>query len=371
MERSYYLNLAQSGLRMPIGVDLVLQEQPDPEAILRDGARLGPVLAEAARRFGTPLAFPHMDLELEKAALLAMIGVPPQQVPKFHFDGCPSAEVRAAVAAHLDDPLDARLQAQVDAIAYVARCTDLVPVGMAIGPFSLMTKLIADPITPVFLAGSGLSAAEDEEIRALEITLELATQVILRSLAAQCAAGARALFIAEPAANVVYLSPKQIAAGADIFERYVMQPNRRIRAFLAERDCDLLFHCCGELTDAMVASFASLDPAILSLGSSRRLWEDAALVPKQTVLYGNLPSKKFYSDSLISAAEVAMQAHELTERMRAVGHPFILGTECDVLSVPGCEAAIWKKIAVLLEEPEAGIVEHARPSLPAEMPVAD
>jgi hypothetical protein len=31
-------------------------------------------------------------------------------------------------------------------------------------------------------------------------------------------------------------------------------------------------------------------PVILSLGSSRVLWEDAQLVPKHVVLYGNLPS---------------------------------------------------------------------------------
>lgn len=188
MERSYYLNLAQSGLRMPIGVDLVLQEQPDPEAILRDGARLGPVLAEAARRFGTPLAFPHMDLELEKAALLAMIGVPPQQVPKFHFDGCPSAEVRAAVAAHLDDPLDARLQAQVDAIAYVARCTDLVPVGMAIGPFSRLLSSCGprDTVPAVRLSHSPCCARPQKNPRPLPPMCSLLSAPIIPPHADTC-----------------------------------------------------------------------------------------------------------------------------------------------------------------------------------------
>ena len=39
-------------------------------------------------------------------------------------------------------------------------------------------------------------------------------------------------------------------------------------------------HDCGELTDAMIVAFATLDPAVLSLGSSRPLWEVAPLVPK-------------------------------------------------------------------------------------------
>ena len=34
----------------------------------------------------------------------------------------------------------------------------------------------------------------------------------------------------------------------------------------------------------------------------------------------------------------------LVRRMRDVGHPFILGSECDVLSVPGQEAKIMAKV---------------------------
>jgi hypothetical protein len=86
---------------------------------------------------------------------------------------------------------------------------------------------------------------------------------------------------------------------------------------------------------------------MLSLGSSRRLWEDAALVPKQTVLFGNLPSKRFYADDL-TCAMVRQQAGELCERMKAAHHPFILGSECDVLSVPGREEAIQSKVEAML-----------------------
>ena len=41
MNRSYYHELAAHGLRMPIGVDLVLHEHADHEARLLDGAALG------------------------------------------------------------------------------------------------------------------------------------------------------------------------------------------------------------------------------------------------------------------------------------------------------------------------------------------
>ncbi len=364
MERNWYLQLAASGCAMPIATDLVLREQPDPEEILLDGVALGGVFAEAARRFRTPLALPTMDLELEKARLMELLGVPEDEARTFHFPGCPGeATVREALRkASL--PLNRRMAAMAGAIAHVSAHTDLVPVGMCIGPFSLMTKLVSDPIVPIALAGSGITAAEDDEVRAVEQALEMALAVCLRYIDAQIRAGARAIFIAEPAANRVYLSPLQIAEGSDIFERYVMKPNRRIRSLLAAWDVDLLFHCCGELTDDMVRSFASLDPAILSLGSSRNLWEDAALVPADVVLFGNLPSKRFYSDAEITVEAVREASADLLRRMRETGHPFILSSECDVLSVHGCEEPIHAKVAAMMDVAEPAVAARRSQAAP-------
>ncbi len=137
--------------------------------------------------------------------------------------------------------------------------------------------------------------------------------------------------------------------GSDVFERCVLAPNRRIAERLADDRVDLIFHCCGEISDAMLDGFCSLRPAMLSLGSSRRLWEDAARVPNDVVLYGNLPSKLFYSDALMSATRLDGMIDVLTSQMRRCGHPFILGTECDTLFVPEYAASIWTKIDRLFE----------------------
>ncbi|MDH7569744.1 MAG: hypothetical protein QHJ73_09175, partial [Armatimonadota bacterium] len=233
MKREYYLDLARSGLRMPIGADLVLHERRDPEAVLEDGARLGAVVAETAERYHTPLAVPRMDLELEKTALLRAIGVPAAEIPKYHFEKRPPEGAAAAVAAFLTAKGDSRFRAHVESITWVAANTRLLPVGMSIGPFSLLTKLLSDPITPIFLAGSGLSATDDPEVGLLEEVLALAEATVMASLRVQVSAGAKAVFIAEPAANQVYFSPKQIAAGSNIFDRYVMGPNHRLANFLA------------------------------------------------------------------------------------------------------------------------------------------
>ncbi len=356
MDRNFYLDLAARGLRWPIGKDLVQHEHSDPESIVLYGRRLGAVVAAAARRYRTPLAIPLMDLRLEKADLLDTLAVAAADVDSFHFDAAPAQELLDRVASSAAAPFGPRQRAHFDAIRCVARETDLVPVGMCIGPFSLMTKLLADPITAIAMAGVGMTAAEDAGVLAVERCLALAEMAVARSLAAQAQAGARAVLICEPAANAVYLSPKRIEAGSDIFECYVMQPNLRLRAQLDQAGVDLIFHDCGQLIPFFVEQFATrLRPVILSFGSSRKLWEDAALVPPDVVLYGNLPTKNFYSDAALPLEKVRALTVDLLERMRETGHPHILGSECDVLHVPDAAATIRAKVDLMLSCEQHGI----------------
>jgi hypothetical protein len=325
MSRDFYLSLAARGVRFPIGADLVLAEQSDPEAVRRDGEKLGRVVEETARRYRTPLAIPLMDLRLEKSDLLGLLGVPASERDSFHFEAPPPPDAVARVEAAFDAPFDPRNQAHIESVGYIATRTDLWPVGMVIGPFSLATKLVSDPITAIALAGRGLAAA-------------------------QIRAGARALMVAEPAANVVYLSPRQIAAGSPILERYVIEPHLRLKARLDAAGVDLIFHDCGEVTLEMIEQFAQrLHPVILSLGSSVKLWEAARVTPRDVVLYGNLPTKSFYSDGAMPVERVIELARRLQRKMREAGHPHILGSECDVLDVPEARETIRRKIRAMLE----------------------
>jgi uroporphyrinogen-III decarboxylase len=171
---------------------------------------------------------------------------------------------------------------------------------------------------------------------------------VLASVRVQVDAGAVLVFVCEPAVNTAFLSPNQVEGGSDVFERFVMIPNRRVAAYLAERGADLLLHDCGDLRPSFVRRLGELRPAILSLGSAVRLWEIAAEVPHDVVLFGNLPSKKFLADEEISESQVCDLTRDLAARMRACRHPFIAGTECDVLSVPGHEATIARKVMALL-----------------------
>jgi uroporphyrinogen-III decarboxylase len=221
---------------------------------------------------------------------------------------------------------------------------------MAIGPFSLMTKLLADPITPLALAASGSAAPGDETVRLAAAALEMALATVLRSVAAQVRAGARAVILCEPAISVTYLSPRQIARAPHVFEQFALHPLRKVRSHLEELGAALILHDCGQLSTSLVRTLAAeLRPAMLSLGSSRRLWEDAAVVPPDTVLYGNLPTRQFYSDSAMPVDQVRSLARDLAARMRDTGHPFILGSECDVLHVPEAAETIRRKVEAMLE----------------------
>jgi uroporphyrinogen-III decarboxylase len=177
----------------------------------------------------------------------------------------------------------------------------------------------------------------------------MARATVERSALAQIRAGAKAVIVCEPAANKVYLSPRQLRGGSTIFERYVLEPNRALRSLMAAHGVDLIFHNCGELLDDMVRQFAvELRPVMLSLGGSRKLWEDAALVPDDIVLFGNLPTKMFYSDSVMPVEEVVRRTRELQANMRACGHAHILGSECDVLHVPESAETIRSKVDAML-----------------------
>jgi uroporphyrinogen-III decarboxylase len=288
-----------------------------------------------------------MDLRLDKADLLARMGIDEAKADAFHFTA-PLEDGTREELRHAEPVRCAGSLARDGALDYIATRTDLLPVGMTIGPFSLATKLMADPITAVALMGSGVRPEVDPQVQLVLDCLEAAESVVLASVRRQLEHGARAMLVCEPAASTAFLSPRQMKAGSPIFEQLVLAPNNRLSAVLRQAGAELLFHNCGELTAGMVREFAArLEPAIMSLGSSRTLWEDAALVPKSVVLYGNLPSKSFYSDAAMPVEEVRRLASVLVRAMIACGHPHILGSECDVLYVPGASETIWRKLEAM------------------------
>lgn len=350
MKRAQIIDFAKQKPRMPIVTDLVLQEHADHPAICRDGARLGQVVAESSRRYKTPFAIPIMDLTVEKDYLTRLLDVPETEWATWHFTQLPAAETMPALLSKIASASDPRMNAMAQSLRWISANTKLIPVGMVIGPFSLMTKLLADPITAVYIAGTGVTGADDPEIALLEKVMELSLAVVLRNMRAQIAAGAKMIFVAEPAGAANYISPIQMAEGSDVFSRFVIGPNLRLKAELTSAGVEMFLHICGDLPPEMLHEVCiEIHPTSLSVGATCNIWEHTAVVPKDVVLYGNLPSKKFYSDQLVSIKDVEDMTRDLAAKMSVTGHPFILGTECYVMSVPGAQDTIKRKIQAILE----------------------
>ncbi len=147
------------------------------------------------------------------------------------------------------------MDAVCEAIHYIAHETDLLPVGMGIGPFSLTAKLISDPITPVFLAGEGATADDEEEVALLERLLELSSKSIRLYLAAQTEAGADTLGIGDAA-------PGQISC--DLYEELIPPREQRLVRGLKEAGAKVRMHIRGNITH-LLPGLASLELDIIDV----------------------------------------------------------------------------------------------------------
>jgi uroporphyrinogen-III decarboxylase len=344
MTRQCYLDWAAGELRVPIAADLILHERKDPQAALFDGGRLAAVMTETADRFRIPFALLPMDLSLEKEILLSAMGIPEALRGAYKFERPPAENARGRLRETIDVLNHGRARANCEALSRIAAGGRLFPVGISIGPFSLFTRLVGDPITPVYLAGSGAPDGSGEVTMANRL-VELAEETVLACCRVQCRAGARAIMVCEPAVNTVFFSPNQIRRkGSRLLADYVIGPAGRIRRMLDEWDCDLWIHDCGELVPEIASGFAELSPELFSFGSPVKLWEMEPFVDKSTVIFGNLPTKTFYSDDEMPVGKVERLTREIRGKMQATRHPFIIGSECDILSMPGCERTIMSKV---------------------------
>jgi len=349
MDRNFYLQMAKAGARMVLATDLVLKEKANHEELLNDGDELGKIILESSNRYDLALALPFMDLSLEKEWLLTLLGIEKSKIEKFHFNDTLNETIIENVKEKIDNISTQRIDATCNALTYITKNTDKIAVGMCIGPFSLMTKLMSEPITPVFMAAMGATNIDDSSVKNVEIILQLAELIITKYIQKQAAAGAKAICVCEPAANKIYISPDTMTEeSGDIFDKYVISINQRLSDEMAKNGVDLIFHDCGDITELMLKKISTLHPVILSLGSPVKLWEAAEIVPKDIVLFGNLPTKQFFMDETISPERVEEMSIELLTKMAVTGHPFIMGSECDVLSVNGYEKTISNKINIML-----------------------
>ena len=342
MARERWLDIARATPTVPLAVDIACHNLPGIKIRSQKSLPVGPALIRAAARYNAPFIFSKMDLTREQATLARSLGLSePGDLESFHFNMVPE-DGPAAELSKKEWFSSKEWEEQLSNVMYAHANSTLPVLGSAIGVFTLITKMMQGEkaIVAVSMHGSGETATGDPDVALLLWLLPICEKVVTQSVTAQLNAGAAGIMIADPAAQVNFIPPSM----PEMFEKFVVEPNRRIRELIERRNADLFFHCCGELVPEYVSEFGhSIHPTVLSLGSSRCLWEDAKVVPKDVVLYGNVPSKHFVSKELTADA-VTRQCRQLRDEMGRIAHPFILGTECDTLHVPGNDAAIDAKL---------------------------
>jgi hypothetical protein len=206
-----------------------------------------------------------MDLRVEKTDLVHQLRPDVTETDTFHFESPPSPTDLEQTRERTDGALPSTGRTATRSPR--SPRPGLTPFGISIGPFST-TKPSAIR-SARGLAGRG--AARDEPLVA---TAEGARPAELPStLAARAGRGWRGGRHRLRAGGERALRlPRQMAQGSPVFDRFVVEPLLRLKALLDDEGVDLFLHDCGEPTTAMVEALASrVHPAVLSLGSSRRL----------------------------------------------------------------------------------------------------
>jgi uroporphyrinogen-III decarboxylase len=356
MHRQFFLDLAEKKAAIPLAADLLVHALSHPEHVESDSEEMARVMHASVAKFRSPLTVAPMDLRVEKRALGELLGIPPSMLEEFHLHApLEQGQTTTLLNAVREKGITPRMEVTCGALQRVAIDAPSFPVGMCIGPFSLLTKLVEGMITAVFMISQGFEPEDDPSV-ALALDLLPVTMELVRGYAvAQVKAGAKAVIICEPAANKVYISPNVMESGSGIFSQFVLEPVRSIADSIEEAGAAFILHDCGELTPEMISSLASLRPSMLSLGSSVNLAQAASLVPQDVVLFGNVPSKFFPSDADMPEGIVREICAGLRGSMDASGHPYILGSECDILSVGGKEDAIMRKAMIISEFSGGGV----------------
>lgn len=248
-----------------------------------------------------------MDLSVEAEAFGSQVRMTDDEVPTVLSRRVVDAEgVRALAVPAIGS---GRTQVYLDTIGILAsQPGDPFVVGGCIGPFTLAGRLFGVSESLEF-------AMNDPE--ATEELVEKATEFLIGYVRSFKAAGAKALFMAEPTAGL--LSPRMLARFSSPFVR-------RIVAAVEGDGFGLILHNCGARIAHLPAILQSGATA-LHFGQPMDLAAAAGQVPDGVVVMGNLdPSEVF----------VSLPPTEVVARTRALmascsqRHNVVFSSGCDI-----------------------------------------
>lgn len=262
-----------------------------------------------ADRVDSAASVSMMDLSVEAEAFGATVKMTDNEVPT--VVGAIVTSEDEANALKVPEVGDARTGIYVDAIRKAkAKITDRPVLAGVIGPFSLAGRLM--DVTEALVN----CYTEPDMVK---ITMEKATEFLIKYINAYKAAGADGVVMAEPLTGL--LSP---ALAEEFSEPYVAEIIKAVQT----DDFIVIYHNCGDNTVEMIDSILRVDAAAYHFGNAIQMGKMMENIPADVVAMGNIdPAGEFLGGTpeSIKAATLGL----MTELCGKYPN-FVISSGCDI-----------------------------------------
>lgn len=279
-------------------------------AYLRDGRVLAECQLKERQRYGTDAVFAFMDLGVEVEALGARLDYHESRYPDVAGGLLAPADDGSALR-QCDPARDGRLPELLRAVGLLRA---------AVGDTALVAGAVAGPMTlatQLYGIETALYCAADDPVR-YEAVLDFATETVLRSGAAQLAAGAHGIVVFDPAA-----SPAVVPA--DFFRARLESRLRRLADGLRAAGARLIWLNIAGPTADILPRYAAIGADIATFDYYLDPTEARRLLP-HACLAGNLKSLDFLDRAPVT---VTARVQSLFAAFADRGG-FVLSSGCEI-----------------------------------------
>lgn len=262
-----------------------------------------------ADRVDSAASVSMMDLSVEAEAFGATVKMTDNEVPT--VVGAMVTSEDEANALKVPEVGDARTGIYVDAIKKAkTKITDRPVLAGVIGPFSLAGRLM--DVTEALVN----CYTEPDMVK---ITMEKATEFLIKYINAYKAAGADGVVMAEPLTGL--LSP---ALAEEFSEPYVAEIIRAVQT----DDFIVIYHNCGDNTIEMIDSILRVNAAAYHFGNAIPMGKMMEHIPADVVAMGNIdPAGEFLGGTPES---IRAKTQELMTELCEKYPNFVISSGCDI-----------------------------------------
>ena len=249
-----------------------------------------------------------MDLSLEAEAFGAQIHVSEEEVPTVVGSIVNSEEDAENLV--VPDVNSGRCGLYIDSIRKAClKIQDRPVFAGVIGPFSLAGRLMD-------VSEAMINCYENPDM--VHITLEKATEFLIKYIKEYKKAGANGVVMAEPLAGM--LSPS-------LADEFSSQYVKKIADEVQTDDFIVIYHNCGDNILLMIDSILSTNCAAYHFGDSIKMSDMMSHIPSDTIVMGNVsPSRQFRQGTVES---IKQETKEIMKECCSYPN-FVISSGCDI-----------------------------------------